>query len=119
MVSLSQEKKDLPYAIVETGGKQVRVVPGDLVWVERIKKSPGEVVYLDRVLLLSRNGKVDIGRPYLEGVRVVAEVVEERKGEKIFVFHKRRRKRYKKAQGHRSIYTCLRIQTIEGGSYGT
>jgi large subunit ribosomal protein L21 len=100
------------YAIVETGGKQVRVRPQDELYVEKLPHPPGEVVVLDRVLLYHDGERVRVGTPYLEGVAVVARVLSVERGEKILVFHKRRRKRYKKMQGHRQWLSKIRIEEV-------
>jgi large subunit ribosomal protein L21 len=101
------------YAIVETGGKQVRVHPKDELYVEKLSAQPGEMVVLDRILLYNDGEKTRVGTPYLEGAKVIARVLSVERGEKILVFHKRRRKRYKKMQGHRQWLSKIRIEEVE------
>src|SRR5438132_12690113 len=101
------------YAIVETGGKQYRVKPGDTIAVERIAGEPGEVLDLGRVLLVAGNGDTArIGSPGVEGAIVRAEVVEHARGEKIIVFRYKSKVRYRRKTGHRQSLTRLRITDI-------
>ena len=101
------------YAIVETGGKQYRVKPGDTIAVERIAGEPGEVLDLGRVLLVADNGDgTRIGAPGVEGAVVRAEVVEHARGEKIIVFRYKSKVRYRRKTGHRQALTRLRITDI-------
>ena len=102
------------YAVVETGGKQYRVEVGDTINVERLDAEPGDEVTLDRVLLVSNDGSVTVGRPVVDGARVVASVEEHRKGDKIRVFKMRPKKRYRRTQGHRQTFTALTIKDIVG-----
>ena len=102
------------YAIVETGGKQYRVKPGDTIAVERLSGEPGEVLDLDRVLLLAGNGDgaTRVGSPGVAGAVVRAEVVEHARGEKIIVFRYKSKVRYRRKTGHRQSLTRLRITDI-------
>ena len=101
------------YAIVETGGKQYRVKPGDTVAVERLTGEPGESLELDRVLLVAGNGdEARVGSPGVEGAVVRAEVVEHIRGEKIIVFRYKSKVRYRRKTGHRQSLTRLRITDI-------
>jgi len=101
------------YAIVETGGKQYRVKPGDTVAVERLTGEPGESLDLGRVLLVAGNGdQARIGSPGVEGAVVRAEVVEHIRGEKIIVFRYKSKVRYRRKTGHRQSLTRLRITDI-------
>ena len=101
------------YAIVETGGKQYRVSEGDRIRVERLKAEPNSQVYLDRVLLVSKDGETKIGSPTVEGARVVATVEGHDRHKKILVFKYKPKKRYRRRIGHRQPYTSLRIDKIE------
>lgn len=102
------------YAIIETGGKQVRVRPGDELYVEKLPGAAGDEIALSQVLLVQgEDGKRRIGTPYLLGAKVVARILSLVRGEKLLVFHKRRRKRYKKTQGHRQWLSQIRIERIE------
>jgi large subunit ribosomal protein L21 len=102
------------YAIVETGGKQYRVKPGDTLAVERLSGEPGETLDLDRVLLVAGNGKDEarIGSPGVAGAVVRAEVVEHIRGQKIIVFRYKSKVRYRRKTGHRQSLTRLRITDI-------
>lgn len=102
------------YAVIETGGKQYRVAVGDNLKVEKLDVGEGEAVELDRVLLLSDNGEVTVGNPTLEDTTVSARVVSHGRGEKIRVFKMKRRKGYRRTQGHRQAFTELEITAIGG-----
>src|SRR5712692_9797854 len=111
-VGESESRKRM-YAIVETGGKQYRVTPGDTVAVERLTGEPGESLDLGRVLLVAGNGdQARIGSPGVEGAVVRAEVVEHIRGEKIIVFRYKSKVRYRRKTGHRQSLTRLRITDI-------
>jgi large subunit ribosomal protein L21 len=101
------------YAIVETGGKQYRVRPGDTIAVERLDGTPGETLDLDRVLLLGGDGgETTVGAPGVAGAVVRAEVVDHALGEKIIVFRYKSKVRYRRKTGHRQRLTRLRITDI-------
>src|SRR5215216_4058621 len=102
------------YAIVETGGKQYRVKPGDTVAVERLAGEPGDTLDLDHVLLVAGNGGGEprVGSPGVPGAVVRAELVEHIRGEKIIVFRYKSKVRYRRKTGHRQSLTRLRITDI-------
>jgi large subunit ribosomal protein L21 len=102
------------YAIVETGGKQYRVKPGDTIAVERLTGEPGEVLDLGRVLLVGSDGNGDtrIGAPAVDSASVRAEVVAHARGEKIVVFRYKSKVRYRRKTGHRQSLTRVRITDI-------
>ena len=100
------------YAVVRTGGKQLRVSPGDVVRVEKLAGDPGQQIDLEEVLLIGGD-KIKVGTPRVEGAKVVATIQGEAKGPKLKIFKKKRRKRYKLTRGHRQHYTELRIDSIE------
>ncbi len=102
------------YAIIESGGKQCRVSPGDLVTLERIEGDAGKQVELSKVLLLADGEQVKVGTPYLQDAMVMSEIVRQGRGPKIIVFKFKRRKRYRRTQGHRQEQTTLRITEIRG-----
>ena len=108
------------YAIVQTGGKQYRVCEGDFVRIEKMEGVPGQEIVLDKVLLVG-NGEegVRVGTPFLEDVRVRAEILAQRRARKVIVFKFKRRKDYRKKQGHRQDYTGIRIKAIERGEATT
>jgi large subunit ribosomal protein L21 len=101
------------YAVMETGGKQYRVKTGDRLEIERLKAPAGEAVTFDRVLLVNQDGQVRIGAPTVENARVVADVLEHKRGKKVIVFKMKRRKGYQKKQGHRQELTVVRIKEIQ------
>jgi len=103
------------YAIVEHGGKQFRVAPGDEFLVERTEPGlkAGDSFLFDRVMLLSREGETRVGTPLVEGVLVKGQVVTPLRGKKIIVFKKKRRKGYKRTAGHRQDYYRVRVDSIE------
>jgi large subunit ribosomal protein L21 len=100
------------YAVVETGGKQYRVKVGDTINVEKLDAGAGDEVTLDRVLLVSDDGGVKIGRPVVDGAKVVASVDDHVKGDKIRIFKMRAKKRYRKTIGHRQKLTTLTVKDI-------
>lgn len=100
------------FAIVQTGGKQYRVSPGDILRVERLPGEQGDEVTLDQVLLVAKDESVQVGRPLLPGAQVVGRILRQGKAKKIIVFKKKRRKNYRRKQGHRQLYTAIQIQEI-------
>ncbi|HSH34658.1 50S ribosomal protein L21 [Schnuerera sp.] len=102
------------YAVVETGGKQYRVQEGDVVFVEKIDTEEGEKIDLSKVLLVSKEDDLLVGKPYVEGAKVEATVLEQGKAKKIIVFKYKAKKNYRKKQGHRQPYTKLKIEKIVG-----
>lgn len=103
----------MTYAVVATGGKQYKVVEGETLRVEKIAGEVGTEVVLNSVLLARIEDALKIGQPILEGAAVHATIVEQDKSKKVLVFKYKRRKRYRKMQGHRQPYTALRINRIE------
>jgi large subunit ribosomal protein L21 len=101
------------YAIVQSGGKQYKVEPGDLVKVEKLPGDPGTKIELDQVLALSEGEGIKLGKPVIEDAVVKATILRTSRGRKIIVFKKKRRKGFKKKQGHRQWYTLLRIDDIQ------
>jgi large subunit ribosomal protein L21 len=101
------------YAVLETGGKQYRVAPGDTLEIERLGTEVGQAVTFDRVLLLSQDGRVSVGAPTVNGARVVADVVEHKRGDKQIVWKMKRRKGYHKKQGHRQELTVIQVKEIQ------
>jgi large subunit ribosomal protein L21 len=102
------------YAIIETGGRQERAVPGEILKVQRLDAEVGQTVRFDKVMLLNRDGDVALGRPYIDGAAVTATVTAQDRDPKILVFKKKRRKGYRRTKGHRQSYTALRVEAIEG-----
>lgn len=96
------------YAIFQTGGKQYRVAAGDIIKVEKLN-ADGKVEF-DQVLMLGDK----IGTPFVDGARVVAQVLEQKRGDKVLVFKKKRRQNYRRTRGHRQHITVLKITEIKG-----
>ncbi len=102
------------YAVVKTGGKQYTVREGDFVRIEKLDGEIGQELVLDQVMMLSDKGNFQIGRPMLDGAKVTAEIIRQDKSKKILVFHKKRRKGFKKLRGHRQPFTEIKITGIAG-----
>ena len=100
------------YAVIKTGGKQYRVNTGDKIQVEKLEAESGAELVLDQVLMIGDGDQVTIGKPLVGGAAVRATVLEQGKGEKVRIFKMRRRKHYRKTQGHRQAFTSLRIDSI-------
>ncbi len=102
------------YAVIETGGKQYRVQEGDVVYVEKLDAEEGASFDFDKVLLVSKEDDLLAGKPYLEGAKVEATVLEQGKAKKIIVYKYKAKKNYRKKQGHRQPFTKLKIENIVG-----
>ena len=113
MYCLTQEVGKI-YAIVDTGGKQYKVTPGQTIDVERLDVAEGDTVELDKVLLIADGDKVTVGQPIVEGAKVVATSQGEGKGEKIIVFKFKSKVRYRRKKGHRQLYTRLLVDKVVG-----
>jgi len=100
------------YAIVKSGARQYRAEVGDTFLVERLPAEVGQQIELDRVLLVADGERVEIGRPIVNGAKVLATVVAQEKGPKIRIFKYHPRKRYRRRAGHRQRYTRLRVDEI-------
>jgi large subunit ribosomal protein L21 len=101
------------YAVLETGGKQYRVAPGERLEVERIDAEAGQVYTFERVLLVNQDGQVKIGTPVVDSASVVADVVEHKRGPKVVAFRMKRRKGYHKKTGHRQDLTVVQVKEIK------
>jgi large subunit ribosomal protein L21 len=102
------------YAVVETGGKQYRVAPGDTLEIERPDSAePGKSLVLDRVLLVAQDGQCSVGTPTVANASIVADVIENIRGEKKVTFKMKRRKGYHKTIGHRQELTRIKITEIK------
>ena len=101
------------YAIIETGGKQLKVEAGDAIFVEKLEVEAGEKVTFDKVVLVSEDKKVEVGAPYVKGVKVEGKVVANGKGKKILVYKYKAKKNYRRTQGHRQPYTKVEITSIK------
>lgn len=100
------------YAIIKTGGKQYQVSTGDRLMVEKLEGNIGDNIELDEVLLVADEDAVTVGKPVVDGAKVVATITEQGKHRKIKVFKKKRRKGYRLMKGHRQPYTALKIADI-------
>jgi large subunit ribosomal protein L21 len=102
------------YAVIETGGKQYRVNQGDVIKVEKLAAEVGDKVDFDRVLLVGEGSEVKVGNPVVDGASVSGTVVDQDRHRKIIVFKMKRRKNYRRKQGHRQDYTGVVIDKISG-----
>lgn len=100
-------------AIIKTGGKQYIVAPGQKIKIEKIVKKVGEEVIFDQVLLLEKNKKVEIGTPYVAGLKVLGKILSQGKGKKVIVFKYKSKTRYKRKKGHRQSFTEVEITKFE------
>jgi large subunit ribosomal protein L21 len=101
------------YAVIRTGGKQYRVSPGDIISVEKLPGNIGDTVSIDDVLMIGSEKETKIGTPALKDASVTGVITDQTKGKKITVFKFKRRKGYRKKQGHRQRYTRIRIDKIK------
>jgi len=102
------------YAVVNTGGKQYKVQQGEILRIEKIPGDVGSPVTFDRVMMFSDGETVSIGQPVLDNVAVEGHIVAQGKAKKILVFKYKRRKRYRRKQGHRQEFTAVQIDSIQG-----
>ena len=101
------------YAVIQTGGKQYRVAPGDVVKVEKLPGKIGDSISFDKVLMTSDGDNVNLGNPYLEDSRVMGRIARHGKDRKIVVFKYKRRKGYRRKQGHRQNFTLIKVEDIK------
>jgi large subunit ribosomal protein L21 len=101
------------YAVIQTGGKQYKVAPGDVLKVEKLEAKKGDTIEIKEVFMISDGDKMSVGKPTLESAMVTAEVMGDVKGEKILIFKHRRRKGYRRTNGHRQNYTTLKVKDIK------
>ena len=100
-------------AVIETGGKQYLVAPGKKIKIEKLDAEEGKEVVFDKVLLVEKNKKLEIGAPYVEGAKVEGRVLKQGKAKKVIIFKYKAKKRYKVKKGHRQRYTEVEIVKIE------
>jgi large subunit ribosomal protein L21 len=103
------------YAVIKTGGKQYRVAANDKILIEKLEGAAGDRVNFTEVLMVSNGGTVDIGAPFLAGATVVGEIEKQARGPHIIIFKKRRRKHYRRRNGHRQDLTAVTITEILTG----
>ena len=101
------------YAIVDIGGRQFKATPDAVLRVPKLNVEIGGEITLDRVMLWSDEGSVEVGSPYVEGKSIRAEVVRHGKDKKVIVFKKKRRKKYRRKNGHRQQFTTIEITKIQ------
>lgn len=101
------------FAIVEIAGQQFKVEKDQTLYVHRLPEAEGASIELNNVLLVDNNGKVTVGAPAVNGAKVKAKVLNHLKGDKVLVFKKKRRKGYRKLNGHRQYLTKIQIESIE------
>jgi large subunit ribosomal protein L21 len=104
------------YAVIKTGGKQYRVAPEDKIQIEKLAGQAGDRVEFSDVLMVSNDGAVEVGYPYLSGVKVVGEIASQDRGPRVIIFKKRRRKHYRRKNGHRQDLTSVLIRDILTGA---
>ena len=102
------------YAVIETGGKQHRVVEGEHIKVEKIEAETGSTIDFDRILMVGEGKSIKVGTPAVDGAKVSAEVVQHGRGEKLTIVKFKRRKHHMKRQGHRQWFTEIKITAING-----
>ena len=100
------------FAVIKTGGKQYRVTPDDVIRVERISGVSGDTISFNDVLMLENEGRTAVGNPFVDGAEVVGTLIEQTRGEKIIIFKKKRRKTYRRRNGHRQDLSVVRITGI-------
>ena len=101
------------YAVLETGGKQYRVIAGDTLEIERLAIEAGQPVTFDRVLLVNADGKLSVGNPTVASATVLADVIAHKRGVKVIAFKMKRRKGYHRTVGHRQELTVVKIKEIK------
>jgi len=100
------------YAVIKTGAKQHKVTEGDVLSVEKLEGNKGDEVVFNEVLMLSDEKEVKIGKPFVDGAKVVGQIIAQKKGPKLIVYHMKRRKGFHKKTGHRQNLTSMKITKI-------
>ena len=101
------------FAVIQTGGKQYKVANGDLIIVEKVDGDAGAKVKFDQVLMCGADSDVSVGVPTVKGASVSGEIIEQRKGDKVIIFKKKRRQTYRRKRGHRQLESVVRITDIK------
>jgi len=102
------------FAVIKTGGKQYRVSPDDVIRIERVSGEAGDIISFKDILMLDDDGNKAVGTPLVDGAKVTGTLLEQTRGEKIIVFKKKRRKTYRRRNGHRQDLSVVRITDING-----
>jgi large subunit ribosomal protein L21 len=102
------------YAIVDIAGQQFKVENEQRLFIHRLNEEPGKSIEFEKVLLVDDDGKISIGNPTVEGIKISAKVISHLRGDKVLVFKKKRRKGYQKLNGHRQMLTEIEIESIGG-----
>ena len=100
------------YAVVKTGGKEYKITEGDIIRVEKLEGNVGDPVTLKDVLMVGKEGEIQVGVPHLTQAVVTGEIVQQVKGKKVLIFKMKRRKNYRRLRGHRQNYTYLKVNDI-------
>jgi large subunit ribosomal protein L21 len=100
------------YAVIKTGAKQHKVTEGDVLSVEKLVGNKGDEIVFSEVLMVSDDKEIKIGKPFVEGAKVVGQIVAQKKGPKLIVYHMKRRKHFHKKTGHRQCLTSMKITKI-------
>ena len=103
------------YAVIKTGGKQYRVAANDKITIEKLEGAAGDQITFDNVLMVGNGGSVEIGAPFVAGASVVGEIAAQEKADTVYIFKKRRRKHYRRRNGHRQLLTSVTITDILTG----
>ncbi len=101
------------YAVVATGGKQYKVEEGDILEIEKLAGEVGSEITFDRVLMVSDGDDVSLGQPVIDGAVVSGHIVEQGKEKKVIIFKRKRRKRFRRKNGHRQMFTAVKIGSIK------
>jgi large subunit ribosomal protein L21 len=102
------------YAVIESGGKQHRIIEGELLKVEKIEGETGSIIDFERVLMVGEGETIKVGTPTVEGAKVSAEIMQHGRGDKVTIIKFKRRKHHMKRQGHRQWFTEIKITAING-----
>jgi large subunit ribosomal protein L21 len=100
------------YAVIKTGGKQHKVTEGDVLSLEKLSGNKGDEVVFNEVLMVSDDKEIKVGKPFVAGAKVVGQIVAQKKGPKLIVYHMKRRKGFHKKTGHRQNLTSMKITKI-------
>jgi len=103
------------HAVIKTGGKQYRVAEGDVLKIEKLEVEQGQTVAFDQVLAVGDGADMKVGTPLVEGAKVEGEVLEQTRADKIIIFKKKRRQKYRRKAGHRQHLTVVRVTGINAG----